>query len=138
MKLSEIPADKRLNLVFHKGDVAINNDRPDTIEITPAQTLEVARGIDGNAWVWLKEQPSFMRLLRMVFPEDQFDLPPIPLQQHGTGMQHVVGLIVLLRHAQKQGKTPFVRYPESYLHPSQQVGLADLFNAMTKPEKDHD
>lgn len=136
MKTSELPENRiRLTLLCHDGGVNIQNDRADIVEIGPEQTLACAAKIDANAWAWMKEQPSFMRLLRLVFPADRFDVGSEPLSQHGIGFRHVVGMIVLLKGAMHAGKTPLVKFPESHLHPSAQLGLADLFAALTAPEE---
>jgi hypothetical protein len=46
--------------------------------------------------------------------------------------KHVAGLIMLMAKAIGEGKQPFVRLAESYLHPKHQVRLADLFIAIGK------
>lgn len=135
IKLSQIGEIKPITIVTHRDDVRVENDLPDSVTIDPAATLACANKVDPNAWRWLKQQPQFVRLLRMVFPEDRFDLrDDLPLQTHGHGLRHTVGLILLLLDAIKQGKTPHILYPESYLHPAQQVGLSDLFIALSKPD----
>ena len=44
----------------------------------------------------------------------------------GSGGMHVVGMLILLNHAENLGKRPLLRYPETYLHPRIQTRLADL------------
>jgi len=133
MKLSELPeqGDNRLTIMCHPGEINVQNDVADTVTIDPQATMACAAKVNANAWTWLKQQPRFMELLRCVFPDNKFNLPDHPLQMHGSGLQHTVGLILLVLDAQKQGKRPFIRFPETYLHPAQQLGLADLFLKLT-------
>lgn len=137
VNLSEVPlpADKRLTMIFHPGNVNIAVDKPDTVLIDPERTMACAKAIDAEAWAYLKAQPRFQTLMRFVFGEEDFpDLftETYPLQAHGSGVRHVVGLILLLLDARRQGKSPYIRMPETHLHPRQQLGLADLFLHLTK------
>lgn len=129
MNLSQAPTDAPINLFFHDGSVNIINDRPDVVSIDPHDTIERAKQISPADWQSLKASANFMRLFRLVFPDAQ--LPDHPLQMHGSGVRHVVGLLVLTFTALREGKTPFWRLPESYLHPSAQVGLGDLLIQLT-------
>lgn len=121
---SEISTSAPMTLLFHKGDVNIVNDRSDLVEITPIDTITYARGISKELWDDLKSNENFMLMFRLVFKD--IDLPDHDLQRHGSGVQHVVGLIMLTVMAINAGKNPFWRNPESHLHPSSQTGLADL------------
>lgn len=135
MKLSEVKNDKPINILCHDGTVVIENDRSDVAELDPITTVQFARTITPSEWAYLKSNRSFMRLFRLVF--EDIELSGTPLQQLGTGVQHIVGLIVLTMFALKEGMTPFWRTPEAHLHPKQQLGLADLLIVLTKGT-DHD
>lgn len=124
MKLSEIETDKRINLLFHDGVDEIKNDRDDTVTIDPTQTLVMADAVSDTHWRELKHNLAFMQKFRTVFGD--LGLPDHPLQQHGTGVRHVVGLILLTDAAISVGLNPFWKLPESYLHPKFQLGLGDL------------
>lgn len=50
-----------------------------------------------------------------------------PVEGEGLGYRHVIGLICLVAKA----TNPYIRFPESFLHPSAQAGLADLFSVLT-------
>lgn len=130
MRLSEVPTQAPINLLFHPGTVDIVNDRPDVVSIDPHDTINRARQISQEEWRGLKHSPRFNDLFRTVFGD--LGLPDQPLQQHGTGVQHVVGLLVLTFEAMRAGKTPFWRNPESYLHPTAQLGLGDLLIKLSK------
>lgn len=128
MNLSECNLGKqKLTVLCHQDDVEITNDLEDTVEITPEDTLARAAQLTEADWVWLQAQPDFMRRLRCVFKEDRFPEFKGSFKMQGHGLKHTVGLILLLLIAAGDGKRPFVRFPESFLHPSQQSGLADLF-----------
>lgn len=124
MRLSELPDQTTpLCLLFHNGTVNTVNDREDTMEISPEQTLAVAQTMSrDNLWESFRANESFMHLFRFVFPEDRIT----PEDGASTAVRHVAGMIVLLAAAQRHGLRPFLRFPESYLHPKAQLGLADM------------
>jgi len=124
IKLSEVPTDKPINLLFHEGTQVIENDREDTVTIDPTQTLVMADAVSDTNWKALKHNRAFMHKFRMVFGD--LGLPDHPLQQLGSGVKHIVGLILLTDTAIELGLNPFWRLPESYLHPKHQAGLGDL------------
>lgn len=123
-KLSEMPIDKPINLLFHEGTQVIENDREDVVDIDSTSTLLIANDVTHDQWRKLKHSEAFMHKFRLVFGD--LGLPDHPLQQHGSGVRHVVGLILLTDTAIKLGLNPFWRLPESYLHPKFQLGLGDL------------
>tara|TARA_R110000822_G_scaffold35007_7_gene98883 strand:+ start:926 stop:1354 length:429 start_codon:yes stop_codon:yes gene_type:complete len=124
MKLSEVKTDTPINLMFHDGIDEIKNDRDDAVTIDPTQTLAMADAVSEDHWRELKGSMAFMHKFRMVFGD--LGLPDHPLQLHGSGVRHVVGLILLTDTAIGVGLNPFWKFPESYLHPSHQAGLGDL------------
>lgn len=123
-QLSELKTDAPISLLFHTGELNIVNNRSDVVSIDPFDTIHRARQISDDEWGSIKQSPFFMRLFRLVFPN--IDLPEHGLQLHGSGVQHVVGLLVLTFEAVNAGKTPFWRTPEAHLHPRGQLGLGDL------------
>jgi hypothetical protein len=84
----------------------------------------MADAVSAEQWKELKYNLAFMHKFRMVFGD--LGLADHPLQQHGKGVQHVVGLILLTDTAIGMRLNPFWRLPESYLHPKYQLGLGDL------------
>lgn len=133
MQLSEVTTDKPINILCHDGTVNIVNDRLDVYEITPEKTMAMAEAVTDEAWQQLKANDRFVKRFRLVFPT--IDLPDHPLQSHGSGVRHVVGLILLTDMALDSGKQPFWRTPEAHLHPSAQLGLADLLIFYTQGRK---
>lgn len=134
MKLSELPTtDKRLQIVCHQGDIDVVNDRDDVATIGPMATVDCADALTVHDWLFLREQPRFVKLFMLVFTKNE-ELPPWPVKHQGLGTRHVIGLILLSLRALSEGKTPMLVMPESFLHPSAQCGLADLALALTEPQ----
>lgn len=132
MKLSEVKelqGDEAIKIMCHKGDIDIVNDRPDVFEINPERTLKAASIIDEDGWRYLKTSAPFMRYFRMIFPD--YVLDDTPLAAQPVGVRHAVGLIVASVGAVKAGHVIFWKFPETYLHPLQQLGLADFAIALT-------
>jgi len=122
---------KRLNILCHDGSVD-DIDVKGAERITPTLTVAMARQVFGDAketyrhWFIRNEH-----LLRMVFGKDwQFK---DSISDERDPVQHVVGLVLCTQLAIKCGRLPHIYLPETYLHPRQQCGLADLFNALTAP-----
>lgn len=126
MKLSEIKdkLDDKINLLFHDGTDDIHNDIDGVILIDPSITLATSDAINDDMWRSLKHDEGFMHKFRLVFGD--LGLPDHSLKQHGTGVRHIVGLIVATDLVMQIGKSPFWKMPESYLHPKYQLGLGDL------------
>jgi len=115
--------------MFHNGTISIVNDREDTVEISPKETLIVAEVMDrDNLWENFRANESFMRLFRFVFPDESV----VPERNASTGVRHVSGMIVMLSGTIRKGLRPFLRLPESYLHPKAQLGLADMLISLSK------
>ena len=51
-------------------------------------------------------------------------------------VRHVVGLIILMTEAVMLGKVPFIKLPETYLHPRHQANLADMLAQWSGNGKD--
>ena len=133
IKLSDVPREAPVTLLTHRGDVRIENDCPDTVEITGVDTIHFADALPLEGWRELKATPGFMQLFRLVFPK--LELSDVPLCEEGMGVRHVTGLIVLTVNAIASGKRPFWRYPEAHLHPTAQLGLCDLMVFFSKGGK---
>ena len=136
MNLSNIDCDKPLNFLCHDGTTVIRNDMPNTVTIDPTATMEMARRISSEegAWNFLKGDKGFMALFSCVYNAEAFRSmgADIPLTDYPEGVQHITGLIVMVKEAQATGKRAFIRLPETYLHPRQQVGLGDLFISLSR------
>jgi hypothetical protein len=115
---------KPVTLIAHNGTMNIKPLDADILEISPETTVKRADELSPLEWDELKAYPQFMELWSLVYTDTP---PPQFLNTAMLGMRHVVGLILLFKQAIYENKRPFVRLPESYLHPRQQSGLADLF-----------
>lgn len=118
---------KRITLLAHKGDVHLMPDGQ--VEIGPEQTLARADQVTKEEWKALQADPVFVGLAEGVLGSGNFPMFH-DLKQCGTGTRHITGMILMFLELE-QGQTPFVRYPESFLHPSSQTRLADLFIKLT-------
>jgi hypothetical protein len=120
------PVDiKSLTMLFHKGDVDIK--APDRLEIGPEQTLHRCLELDHNEIAKCARDPIFVHLYRLILGEKAVVPDTIAdLSRGSLGQRHVFGMLVMIQDATREGKKIFLRQPEAFLHPSQQVGLADL------------
>lgn len=119
---------KRLTVMLHQGDVNLEIVDPRVQEITPEDTLAMARHIPQELWVEWRDLKRFVAMWKSVWGDTP---PPKVLAEANHAMRHTVGLFILVNSAYRHGKVPFIRNPETYLHPKQQCGLADLFNKLT-------
>ena len=133
----DIPLEK-LTLMFHEGGVDVQVDDPSVMEITPEQTVACARGLTDDDWQVLRLNPLFKACYGAIWTER-----PLPggLSNAAQSVLHTVGLIVLIRRALIEGRHPFIRWPETYLHPRQQSGLGDMLRIIstlppTEPEEE--
>ena len=114
-----------LTLLFHgEGVLSIKILDPDVVEITPETTVAQARELTHDDWAAIRMSPVFRRMFKFIWPA--LDAPPMFLDGMSLSMLHTVGLLCLLAHC-TEGKIPLIRFPETYLHPRNQSGLADLF-----------
>lgn len=114
-------AAKRITLLCHGGDVNLMPDGQ--VEIGPEQTIARANAVTPEEWALIREHSDFKALFKVVFPGT---LIPTRLHWEGMGMRHITGMLLMLLELEP-GKTPFMRYPESFLHPGVQSRLGDLF-----------
>lgn len=115
--------DKPLTLLCHKGDVHLMPDGQ--VEIGPEQTLARANKVTSEEWVALQKDAAFRDLIELVLGVGIFPMVP-DLKYCGTGVRHITGMILMFAELGPD-QVPFVRYPESFLHPLSQTRLADLF-----------
>jgi len=125
----EIPADKPLTVICHPGGHAFDLDPDATLlEVTPETTLrEAARLVESGEWELFRA----FTFVGVAFSRVFTDFPmPVDLAKASVDMRHVIGMIRLMVRAAEEQKRPFIRLPETYLHPRHQTGLADLFMYM--------
>ena len=116
--------DKPLTLVCHKGDVHLAPLAQ--CEIGPEQTMARAARIEPEEWAAMRADPAFQKLFGIIFPDMDLAKMPTSLQREGAGVRHITGMIVMLGEM-APGQSPYLRFPESFLHPSAQSRLGDLF-----------
>lgn len=116
---------KPITLLCHDGKVHLEPDGQ--VLIGPEETIARAAEITQAEWEEIREMPAIIKLFGMVFKDMKM---PAVLEREGLGVRHIIGMICMLFELE-EGQTPFIRYPESFLHPSAQSGLADLFIAFT-------
>lgn len=130
-KLSDVPEFAPLTILCHHDGVEIENDMPGVMDVSPTETVAFADSLSYEDWVALKGDDVFCSLFSLVFTKDIDPRQIDNLPKCGMGVRHIVGMICLIASAIKQKKRPLVRLPESYLHPRSQLGLADLFVALS-------
>lgn len=124
-----------LMVVVCQEGIQIDFKDPDIEEIGPEQTVAYSNALPQEHWYFLLGQARFMELWNVVFPQ----LPVPPELAKGTlAHKHIVGMIMLGLKAMSEGKRPFFRLPESYLHPSTQRLVVSLFHAMQGKDREED
>lgn len=118
---------RRLTLLCHKDNVQVEPNGQ--VLIGPEQTLARSALVTDDEWVALMADPIYQELIELVFGAGMFPMVP-QLKDCGTGVRHITGLILMFAELEP-GQTPFVRFPEAFLHPSSQSRLADLFIRFT-------
>lgn len=113
--------DKPLTLLCHKGDVRLEPHVQ--VEIGAEQTLAREARITADEWQLIRVHPAFAQLFAIVMPDK--DLLTLRLHHEGMGVRHLTGLLLMLCELEP-GQTPYLRFPESFLHPSAQARLGDL------------
>ena len=132
-KTSELPPTEAPIVLVYKSDTSdLDVDSPDIVLISPDETMETARNISIEQWEQYKKSSVFRTLFDIVFG-GSIDLEKEPDIQHaGSGAMHIVGMLIMLAHAENLGKRPLLRYPETSLNPRIQPRLADLVTYLSK------
>lgn len=117
-----------LTLIFHHGMMAIS--APERVEINPTTTLQAAKEINETEYAALVAD-GLEYFFRRVFPGETLPGSSYALKDSILGVQHVIGMLILIREAVRFGRKPFIKFPETYLHPRHQANLADLLAEIT-------
>lgn len=128
----EVGTGVNLTVLCHPGEMNLESADERLDEITPERTVAFAKTLTEGDWKHLTSGDIMKTLFGCVWGE--FPLPATieDLHKSNIAVRHTVGLIILCVEAVFNGRVPFVRLPETYLHPKQQAGLGDLFNVMTR------
>jgi hypothetical protein len=118
-----------ITLVTHAGGLRV--DALARVEIGSPATLMRAAAIHDDEWQRLLADPIFLKLFHLVYQE--YELPDTveELLEREHGVQHVVGMLLMIVDTIAEGKQIFLRTPEAHLHPRQQSGLGDLLAYLT-------
>lgn len=118
---------KRITLVCHQGMMEVQNLDDDVVTITAEDTVNRAKALTLRDWDGLRNDANFCDLFKQVFDTT----PPNDLITSTTDVRHVVGMIMLLAETVAAGKVPFIKLPETYLHPAHCAGLASMLMKLT-------
>ena len=117
-----------VTLLCHPGTV--NLAAPARLEINARITLEYAEMMSQQA-LDLFLEAGLDEHFRSLFGDHPVPRSSAALRHEGTGVKHAVGLIGLLMFCVGVGIPPYVRCPESFLHPRAQAGLGDVIVALS-------
>ena len=110
-----------ITLLCHRGAQRI--DVPGHFEISPETTVKHADAMGPDHWI-LSRRHGLDGLFALVFDDVALPDDPAGLARLPLGVRHAVGLVDLLLIAVGTGAKPFLRLPETYLHPRSQTGIA--------------
>lgn len=114
-----------LTIITHQGAMEVDAVDSDIVTITANDTVSLAESLTIEEWLSLRLTPEFCCLFKQVF---NFN-PPVLLLT--TDTKHVVGLILHIANAFAAGKRPFLKFPETHLHPAQHAALASMLSGLT-------
>lgn len=126
-----------LTVILHQGDIDIReilptDGGPDIVEIGPDHTLQVVATMGPKSYKIVTQHPWLRKSWESVVGaggKHEVSLPETIEEMRASSLasRHVFGMLFLIGEALFSGKRPFVKLPESYLHPAQQCQLGDLF-----------
>ena len=127
-----LDVNRSMTLIVHPGMMEVTALDDDVMTITAENTVARTRQLTLQQWDELRVAPGFVMLFKHVFDSD----PPTDLLTTTVDVRHVVGLIILMTEAVMLGKVPFIKLPETYLHPRHQANLADMLAQWSGNGKD--
>lgn len=125
---------KKVNLLCHTGQHDVVPLDPNVEVIDARQTVMFSEALDEEAWAELTGNERFMSYVKMI--AHNWEPGEIHITRQGSGIKHVVGLVYLTLLAVSNGKTPYLQYPETHLHPSWQAGIANFIAKLTNDPTD--
>ena len=119
-----------ITVLCHPGGIKVDVLDEDVRRIDPQDTQRMADKLADapDFWLELRSDPVFLRLWKCVWDETEL---PADLADAPQDMRHIAGLIVCTLWALAHKRRPFWVLPETYLHPRQQTGLADMLVLFT-------
>ncbi len=112
-----------ITLIVKSPNMPFDVQAPERLMIDARMTLAHAAKV-------VTLRPKTEGLFRLVFPKYERAVTPDEIRREGVGMRHVLGLIDLSLGCVAAGRKCGWRYPESFLDPAAQLGLADVVVAL--------
>lgn len=100
------------------------SEYPERVMITPEMTLEHFKSLD-------EINPYVACFFKLVVPNYNFRITKASLEKSSIGCRHLIGLFSLSLQMMLEGKKFGWKYPESGLHPRNQLNLADALIMFT-------
>lgn len=113
-----------LTVLVHNQDMII--ETPDHVLIGPEQTVKVANELEQDQWEQIQQNEHFLKCWDMLWQWD--NKPPAVLAKASLASKHVAGMILMLYETRGEGKSPYLQYPETYLHPAQCSWLVSMIS----------
>lgn len=106
----------------------INIEVPTFVEISAEDTLACVKALKENQWQHMSTGELFRLTWYKIFRDNAALETHVPanvesLHASSTGVRHIAGLIILACEAMFEGKSVFLRNPETFLHPSTEQRL---------------
>lgn len=127
---------KPLTIICHQGHVDIReivaaDGGPPIVEIGPDHTIDAVAHMKASTYAfWLSIPWVPEEWVRIVGSEGKHavTMPATIEEMRASSLahRHVFGLLTRVAEVVVSGARPFIRLPESYLHPSQQVAIAQF------------
>lgn len=117
---------KPITIICKAPTVSRDVEVPGAIPITPETARYHADRVEGL-------HPLTRELFSLVFPNPEETVFNLKTRgRHGSGYHQVLGLIDFSLKAIDKGWSIFWQHPETHLHPSAQLGLADVVVRLMK------
>jgi len=127
----EIENKSGFTVIVHPQGVKV--DVPTFVEINPRNTIECMSKMNQQEWEWISNGELFQTLFNESFAEkNNIQIPQTidEINDGDMGVTHVVGMIAKGCEAMFEGRSIFVRNPETYLHPETERRIMGMFEKM--------
>jgi hypothetical protein len=131
-------------ILCHPGSVNVASvtpvaaDDPPIAEIGPEDTLHAVATMSAATYAWWCTIPWVREEWARIVGSEGKDDVMLPIDIEGMrssslAARHVFGLLTRVAEVAVSGARPFIRFPESFLHPSQQVAVAQFLLRLACP-----
>lgn len=137
---------RALTIICHPGnvhikDVVASDGGPEIAEISSEHTLYAVANMHASTYrFWLSIDWVTKSWHHIIGSEGKHPvmIPPTIEEMRRTSQagRHVFGMLTRIAEVLVAGKRPHLLYPESFLHPSQQVALTDVLLKLAKGGSD--